>query len=302
MTKEIKSSTNPFIKKLRALSTSKKARQESGTFIIEGLRGIKTLLEYESPLYDLEQLVISEEFLKREGMAIPTLSDGEETILLPDHLFSKISDVRNAQGILGIVRPKPPEFKQPETGRFLLLDNLRDPGNLGTLIRSAVGAGFDGILLYGDCVEPFNPKVIRSTMGTFAYTNLWNIGDSEISGLMESGFDLCITTGIGGTSLYETEFSPKTILVILTLIISIWLVVRGVLLIREALEMKKQGGDKWKWILGLGILLMLLAIVIIWHPQIVGLTLMIWMAVSFITLGIFRVILAFKLQGHDSAG
>jgi uncharacterized membrane protein HdeD (DUF308 family) len=95
--------------------------------------------------------------------------------------------------------------------------------------------------------------------------------------------------------------NPKTILVILTLIISIWLVVRGVLLIREALEMKKGGGDKWKWILGLGILLMLLAIVIIWHPQIVGLTLMIWMAVSFITLGIFRVILAFKLQGHDSA-
>jgi uncharacterized membrane protein HdeD (DUF308 family) len=95
--------------------------------------------------------------------------------------------------------------------------------------------------------------------------------------------------------------NPKTILVILTLIISIWLVVRGVLMIREALEMKKGGGDKWKWILGLGILLMILAIVIIWHPQIVGLTLMIWMAVSFITLGIFRVILAFKLQGHDSA-
>jgi uncharacterized membrane protein HdeD (DUF308 family) len=95
--------------------------------------------------------------------------------------------------------------------------------------------------------------------------------------------------------------NPKTILVILTLIISIWLVVRGVLMIREALEMKKGGGDKWKWILGLGILLMILAIVIIWHPQIVGLTLMIWMAVSFITLGIFRVILAFKLQGHDSS-
>lgn len=209
MTKEITSATNPIIKKLRALASSKKARQESGTFIIEGWRGIKTLLEHESPRYTIEQLVSSDQWKERD-----ILPDQIETILLPDHLFEKISDVRNAQGILAVVRPESSQPEIPETGRFLLLDNLRDPGNLGTLIRSAVGSGFDGILLYGDCVEPFNPKVIRSTMGTFAFINLWTIGDNEISDRLNNGFDLAVTTGLGGTNLYETKFSDKTILVI----------------------------------------------------------------------------------------
>ena len=95
-----------------------------------------------------------------------------------------------------------------------MLDNLRDPGNLGTLIRSAVGSGFDGILLYGDCVEPYNPKVIRSTMGTFAFSNLWNVGTEDVFQCLENGFDLCVTTGLGGENLYKSKFSEKTILVI----------------------------------------------------------------------------------------
>ncbi|MDH3981843.1 MAG: RNA methyltransferase [Kiritimatiellaceae bacterium] len=209
MTKEITSASNPFIKQLRALASSKKARQEAGTFIIEGWRGIKTLLEHQSELYTLEQIVVSNDWKNEEQ-----LPENIATTRLPEHLFQKISDVRNAQGILGIVRPKPSSFKLPEAGNFLLLDSLRDPGNLGTLIRSAVGAGFDGLLLYGDCVEPFNPKVIRSTMGTFAFSNLWNIGEKEIGELLENGFDLCVTTGLGGEHLYRSEFGPKTVLVI----------------------------------------------------------------------------------------
>jgi len=208
MPREITSATNPFVKHLRALASSKKARQESGTFIIEGWRGIKTLLEYESQQYKLEQLVISRDWTR-------DLPDTIDTVQLPEHLFAKISDVRNAQGILGVVRHTPAPFEFfPDKGNYLLLDHLRDPGNLGTLIRSAVGAGFDGILLYGDCVEPFNPKVIRSTMGTFAFANIWNIGDDEISEMLQTGYDLSITTGLGGDSLYETKFGKKNILTI----------------------------------------------------------------------------------------
>jgi len=208
MIREITSTTNPTIKNLRSLITSKKARQESGQFIVEGWRGIKTLLDHESPLYQLEQLVISKDW---KNGALP---DSIDTIAVPSHVFEKISDVRNAQGILGVVSKKKdaPEF--PTIGKFLLLDNLRDPGNLGTLIRSAIGSGFDGILLYGDCVEPENPKVIRSTMGTFAFSNIWNISKEALFQWLEKGFELCVTTGLGGENLYEAEFSDKTILVI----------------------------------------------------------------------------------------
>lgn len=206
--REITSATNPFVKQLRALATSKKARQESDSFILEGWRGIDTLLRHESRQYALERLVISPEWIND-----PRLPDGIDTVLMPDHLFEKVSDVKNAQGILGIVRHTPYPFEfYPDTGRYLLLDNLRDPGNLGTLIRSAVGANFDGVLLYGDCVEPFNPKVIRSTMGTFAFANIWNIGNEEIGELLEHGYDLCATTGHDGANLYETTFGKKTVL------------------------------------------------------------------------------------------
>ena len=209
MIREITSTTNPFVKQLRALASSKKARQESGTFIIEGWRGIDTLLRHKSRHYVLETLVIAPNWIND-----PRLPKGMDTVVLPDPLFEKISDVRNAQGILGIVRHAAVFFAVPETGNFLLLDNLRDPGNLGTLIRSAVGAGFDGVLLHGDCVESFNPKVIRATMGSFAFCNLWNIGETEIEQLRDAGFELCVTTGCGGDSLYESSFGPKTILVI----------------------------------------------------------------------------------------
>ncbi len=208
--REITSATNPFIKQLRALASTKKARQESSSFIIEGWRGIDTLLRHASRQYVLETLVISPDWIND-----PRLPGNIDTVLLPEHLFEKVSDVKNAQGILGIVRHTPCPFEfYPDTGRYLLLDNLRDPGNLGTLIRSAVGAGFDAILLYGDCVEPQNPKVIRATMGTFAFAGIWNVGDEEISELLKRGYDLCATTGHSGDDLYQTRFGKRIVLAI----------------------------------------------------------------------------------------
>ncbi|MBT8046605.1 MAG: RNA methyltransferase [Pontiella sp.] len=210
MIKEINSAANPFVKQLRALATSKKARQESSTFILEGWRGIETLLKNDSCQYRLETLVISESFQK-EGQ----LPEEIDTVQLPDPLFDRISDVKNAQGILAIIHHTPVPFKfRTDTGHYLLLDQISDPGNLGTLIRSAVGAGFDGILLHGDCVEPFNPKVVRSTMGTFAFASIHRIADGEIEEMIKAGYELCVTTGRGGDNLYEAAFSKKNLLVI----------------------------------------------------------------------------------------
>lgn len=89
--------------------------------------------------------------------------------------------------------------------------------------------------------------------------------------------------------------NPDAILVLITLFISFWLVVRGVLAIWEALELRKEEQKRWKWVLLMGILIILLAIILIWHPQVIGLTIIFWIAISFISLGIFRIVLAFKL-------
>jgi TrmH family RNA methyltransferase len=210
MMREITSTGNPFVKELRSLATSKKARQESGSFIIEGRRGIDTLLAHESRQYKLETLVMA-----RDTPDVEHLTEANDTVVLPDFVFEKVSDVKNSQGILGIVRHTPAPFEFfPDSGRYLMLDSIRDPGNLGTLIRSAVGAEFDGVLLYGDCVEPFNPKVIRSTMGTFAYCGIWNISREDIERMIGTGYELCVTTGHDGDSLYDSPFGRKTTLVI----------------------------------------------------------------------------------------
>ena len=208
--RKITSASNPFIKELRALVTTKKARQEGNLFVVEGWRSIETLLAHETPQYQLETLVVSEE-LETDSR----LPESIDTVVLPNPLFSKISDVKNAQGILGLVRPSPVPFEFfPDTGHYLLLDTIRDPGNLGTLIRSAVGAGYDGVLLYGDGVDPFNPKTIRSTMGTFAFCNLWPITRDDLDRMINVGYHLYATTGHDGESLYETVFPRKTVLAI----------------------------------------------------------------------------------------
>jgi len=210
MIREITSTANPLVKKLRALATSKKARQQSNTFIVEGWRGLSTLLTQNSPHYQIEQLFITPNWVND-----PRLPTDLDTILLPNFVFEKISDVKNAQGILGIVRFSTPPFKFSKTaGHYLLLDSIRDPGNLGTLIRSAVGASYDGILLHGDCVDPYNPKVIRATMGTFAFADIWSITTDDLDALLAADYTLGITTGQGGENLYESTFSNKHLLAI----------------------------------------------------------------------------------------
>ena len=90
---------------------------------------------------------------------------------------------------------------------------------------------------------------------------------------------------------------PDAILLLITLVISFWLVLRGVLSIWEAMELRKAGSENWRWVLFLGVLVLILAILLIWHPMIIGLTIVFWIAISFISLGVYRIFLAFRLRG-----
>jgi uncharacterized membrane protein HdeD (DUF308 family) len=82
---------------------------------------------------------------------------------------------------------------------------------------------------------------------------------------------------------------------LITLFVAFWLVLRGILSIWEAMELRKAGHKNWRRVLFLGVLVLILAIVLIWHPLIIGLTIVFWIALSFISLGIYRIYLAFKL-------
>ena len=127
-----------------------------------------------------------------------------------------------------------------------------------------------------------------------------------IGGALELGFSIYYRKGITGygwhlmSGLLDVILglfiisNPKIILILITLLVSFWLILRGVVAINSAITMKPLGGNRWKWQMAFGILFILAAILLIWHPQVVGLTIIFWMAMAFIMLGILRLVMGFR--------
>ena len=206
--KTIASASNPFVKRLRALAGSAKARREAGCFLVEGRRAVESALK--TGRLEVETLVTSEAF--PDELDAP---EDIERVSVPERLFDRFSGVRNAQGVLAVVRmPEDPLEFDSSRGRYLLLDELRDPGNLGTLVRSAVGAGFDAVLLCGDCVDPYNPKAVRATMGTIAAARIHSVDLADVDRMKAAGYALCIATGDAEETLYETPFGERLVLAV----------------------------------------------------------------------------------------
>lgn len=94
--------------------------------------------------------------------------------------------------------------------------------------------------------------------------------------------------------------NPTTILIIISIVIGFWLIYKGGELIKKAMELKKVKNEKWKTLLIVGSILILIAVILLWHPQIIGFTIALWTSLAFIILGIFRIYFAFKLKGLKS--
>ncbi len=206
----ITSKDNPKLKAVRALVRSKKDRQEASAFVIEGVRALSALADGSAlPQYRLKEVWVSPEASELAGrFAVPVYDVAHD-------MMEQLSDCRTSQGILGVVEyTSAPLEINPEQGNYLLVDSLTDPGNLGTLIRSAVAFGFDGIFLHGDTVEVFNPKTVRATMGTLPFSRHWKTGNEIFQTLERAGYDLISTVIHGGENLREMKFGRKNVLVI----------------------------------------------------------------------------------------
>lgn len=158
----ITSTGNPQIKDLVQLQKKSKLRNERNIFIVEG---IKMFLE--APRDRIEKVYISESLYNRKKQEL-NLSNLKVEIL-SDKVYSHVSDTKTPQGILCIVRQREvtiEELLRQENPHFMILDNLQDPGNLGTIVRTAEGAGVTGVIMSKETVDIYNPKTIRSTMGS----------------------------------------------------------------------------------------------------------------------------------------
>ncbi len=158
----ITSSSNPQMKNITALMKKAKTRKEQGLFVVEGRK-----MYEEVPAEWLEKVYVSESFLGETDAS--ALLAGREYEVVSDAVFKSISDTQTPQGILCLVRMPHYELSElldGENTHLLILESVQDPGNLGTMLRTGEGAGITGVIMNRSTVDLFNPKTIRSTMGS----------------------------------------------------------------------------------------------------------------------------------------
>ncbi len=168
----ITSTSNAQVKNLVQLIKKSKARTEQGVYVVEGIKMFQ-----EAPRAEIIKAYVSEALFEK-GTIRESLKQVPYEIL-KDDVFCHVSDTKTPQGILCIMKQKRYTLEQLTAGKcplLLVLENLQDPGNLGTMMRTAEGAGVTGVLLSRGCVDIYNPKTIRSTMGSvyrvpFLYTD-----------------------------------------------------------------------------------------------------------------------------------
>lgn len=167
----INSTSNKQIKNLNQLIRKAKTRREQRVFVVEGIRMYR-----EVPKDKLVQTYVSESFYEKEEHR--KLLKDTAVEIVSDRVFASVSDTMTPQGILCVVRQQEYTLEsmiQTENPLLLVLENLQDPGNLGTIFRTAEGAGVTGIIMSSDTADIYNPKTVRSTMGSlyrmpFLYT------------------------------------------------------------------------------------------------------------------------------------
>ena len=162
----INSTSNKQVKRVVSLRSKAKARREEGMYVVEGLRMCREL----NP-EDVDALYVTENFAGNRDNRKWMERFRPETV--SDAAMNVMADTRTPQGVLAVVRQKRytmDDIVRPASGvrplAIMVLETIQDPGNLGTIIRAGEGAGITGIVMNHATADLYNPKVIRSTMGS----------------------------------------------------------------------------------------------------------------------------------------
>ena len=175
----ITSRQNPLVARLRKLGNDKKTRRQEGVFLCEGHKLVEEALRWNAVV---ETLVVA------EGIEPPReLPEGVRLVEVPADVLKSVSTVDTPQGMLAVCRT--PDLTPPKTltpGLYLVLDGVQNPGNVGTVWRTADAFGAEGVFLLPGCAEPFSPKTVRSTMGACFRLPVWETGLEELTVLLKT--------------------------------------------------------------------------------------------------------------------
>lgn len=207
----ITSSQNSKIKLVRALMGRAKERREAGAFVVEGVRLVE---EAETRDWRFHFALYNDSLNDRGRSLVERLSArGVEVDEVSENLMKALSDTETPQGVLAVLKISSQPI--PSLLDFVLIpDQIRDPGNLGTLLRSAAAAGVQAVLLPPETTDAFAPKVVRSGMGAHFRLPIHSMGWEEIKQMSKSaGLQLYIAD-MNGKSCWETDLRQPLALIV----------------------------------------------------------------------------------------
>lgn len=213
---EIKSKDNEKFKLAKSLLTTK-YRNKEGKYIAEGQRTIELAIEYGA---NLDFVFVSRDFHNdpRKAYLVDKLSQMRCLYILDESLFKQITTTENSQGIIAVIKKNKmniKDFDKKIHKKIIVLDRVQDPGNMGTIIRTADAAGFDLIICIRGSVDYYNPKVVRSAMGSMFYMDMMNLTDEAALDILK-GSEIEIVSSYLETENYydKVEYSEKTAIVV----------------------------------------------------------------------------------------
>lgn len=173
--KYISSPDNPFYKELNKLSSSARQRGKTGQTLLDGAHLLRACLA--SGMRPLHLIVTAAALANPEIISLLAGSPDVPLTQLDDALFAELSELKSLSGVLALIAV-PQVNMPPQSSQFcVLLENIQDPGNLGSILRSAAAAGCDAVFMSKGCADAWSPKVLRASMGGNFLLNLYEHAD-----------------------------------------------------------------------------------------------------------------------------
>lgn len=211
----ITSASNPLIKRLRGLER-KKARQETGLFLAEGTRLVAQGL---ANGWTLDTLVISKGAADRaftRDMVETARAAGARVVSVPEKLASRIARKDNPQAVIGAFAQRPrrlDDLSRPGADLWIALHEVRDPGNLGTILRTADCAGIGGIILTGQCCDPYSVEAVRASMGSVFDMPFAEAGFAALDDWRRGRGARLVAASMNGTVRHDDDiYAPRAVI------------------------------------------------------------------------------------------
>ncbi len=191
----------------------KKFRNQENKFIVEG---IKTVNEGLISDYFCEAAFVTNQFIEKNIEVYETISDlGTKIFVLNNLEFGKISETVNPQGIAAVFNKKKNNNNLAFDDNIIVLENISDPGNVGTILRNCDWFGISDVVLSKNCADVYNPKTIRSTMGSLFHLNIYDEFEliPFLANLKNQNYKI-LCADLSGENIFEYHFPKKTVIVL----------------------------------------------------------------------------------------